>query len=90
MHVIQVWNSGKPIRLVRTMRDSGGWEFFQKGELQDFEEKDLYHRRIIRQRLDREAIIRYVRRKGWDIADRSFWESTTEATYFDEIAKWVP
>jgi hypothetical protein len=86
-HFIQVWNGGEEIRLVRAMRDSDGWEFFQKGEPQDFEEKDLYARRIIRQRLDREAISRYLGRIGWDIAEQSFWESDTDATYFGETSK---
>ena len=87
MHCIQVWNGGTPIRLVRTMRDSDGWEFFQKGEVQSFEETDLYDKRIIRQRLDREAIIRYLQRIGWDVDNHSFWESDTEVIYFDETSK---
>ncbi len=69
------------------MRDSDAWKFFQKGEPQDFEEVALYEKRIIRQRLDRGAIIRYLRRIGWDISKLSFWESTMEATYFEEISK---
>ena len=70
------------------MRDDDGWEFFQKGEPQPFEENDLYDKRIIRQRLDQEIIVRYLRRVGWDIAKRSFWESDTEASYFEETSKW--
>ena len=87
MHCIQVWYGGTPIRLVRTMRDADGWEFFQKGEVQSFEEVDLYDKRISRQRLDRVAVVRYLQRVGWDVHNRSFWESDMEATYFDETSK---
>ncbi|HXE86858.1 MAG TPA: hypothetical protein VN524_08690, partial [Hyphomicrobiaceae bacterium] len=38
LHSLQVWNGGQSVRLVRAMRDTDGWDFFQKGEPQDFEE----------------------------------------------------
>jgi hypothetical protein len=79
---IDVWSDGKSSRVVMAMRDSDAWKFFQKGEPQDFEEVALYEKRIIRQRLDRDAIIRYLRRIGWDISKLSFWESTIEANIF--------
>jgi hypothetical protein len=86
---IDVWGDGERSRVVMAMRDTDAWKFFQKGEPRDFEEVALYERRIIRQRLDRDAIVRYLRRIGWDISKPSFWESTMEATYFEEISKIV-
>jgi hypothetical protein len=86
---IEVWKTGKSIRKVIAMRDSDEWEFMERGELQDFEEKDLYRNRIIQKRLDRQAITRYLRRVGWDISDQSFWKSDVDAIYFEETAKAI-
>jgi hypothetical protein len=89
LHALQVWNGGHSIRFVRTMLDSGVWDFFQKGEPQEFEDRGLYDKRIIRQRFDRAAIVCCLQRIGWDISKSSFWESDMEATYFEETSKWT-
>jgi len=84
---IEVWKAGQSTRVVTAMLDSDEWKFFQKCEPEEFEEIDLYRNKTIKRRLDREAISRYLRKIGWDIHKRSFWDSGTDATYFEELFK---
>ena len=88
-HRIEIWNSGRSVRIVMAIRDSDNWEFFQRGEPLAFEEKELYENRAIRKRIDRAIIKRYFARIGWDLSGQTFWESNTEAVFFEETSKGV-
>jgi hypothetical protein len=68
------------------MRDSDAWIFVQKGEPEDFEDVELYNNRLKRDRLNREAVTRYLRKLGWGIDEPSFWKAS-DAVYFEETSK---
>ena len=86
-HRIEVWRNGRSTRVVMAMRDTDQWIFVEKGEPEDFEETKLYERRLIKNRLDRGIVVRYLQRIGWDVTQLSFWESESEAIYFEELRK---
>ena len=51
-------------RMVRSMKDSGGWEFFEKGEVLSFE-KDYSKTRRIKDKLSKEIVIEYLKELGF-------------------------
>jgi hypothetical protein len=83
-HSFQVWRDGVRNRVVHVLRDSDKWTFFQEGPIDSFETPAHYDRRRIRDRLNREIIVEYVRALGWDIADGDFWRSKECVTYFEK------
>ncbi|MEL7019199.1 MAG: hypothetical protein AAGL18_10775 [Pseudomonadota bacterium] len=52
----------KTIRSLRVMKDTSGWEYWEEGKLQSFEEPELYEARVKKERLTREMIVRYTDR----------------------------
>lgn len=55
------------------MRDPK-WTFYCQGEALPFEDRRQYQRRIIKQRLNKNVLIRYCARLGYDIAGDLFWK----------------
>jgi hypothetical protein len=53
--------------------DTGRWEFHESGEPQPFEERDRYSARLIRDRLDRDMLLRYLGALGIRADDPDFW-----------------
>ena len=51
------------------------WIFHCQGEIQPFEDKELYQQKMIKRRLDKDALISYCIKLGIDIRDDAFWES---------------
>jgi hypothetical protein len=86
-NLIKVWRNGQCTRTVMAMRDSDKWVFLSDGELESFEDKLLYKNRIKKDRLDRQSIIRYLGKIGWNIANKSFWQAEGEAFYYEEVRK---
>ena len=88
--LFELWQAGQSIRLVMAMRDSDKWVFVERGATQPFEEPDLYKKFRKKARLERETLVRYSRRIGWDIAEDDFWTSDEPGTYFAENAHRAP
>ncbi|HTQ45657.1 MAG TPA: hypothetical protein VMI75_23025 [Polyangiaceae bacterium] len=61
------------LRAVRAGRYSERWEFYAEGEVQPFEEAERYGARRIRERLDREMLLRYLAALGIRVDDPTFW-----------------
>jgi hypothetical protein len=53
--------------------DSGRWEFLVDGEVQPFEEVEAYSKRLIRDRLTRSMLLRYLAALGIDADEPSFY-----------------
>lgn len=62
-------------RAVRAMKDSPRWDFYQQGEPLPFESVDAYTARRVRDRLQREAVLRYLEDWGAPVRDAAFWRS---------------
>lgn len=57
------------------MRDPK-WTFYCQGEALPFEDGRLYQRRIIKRRMNKNVLISYCARLGYDIAGDLFWKSS--------------
>lgn len=56
------------------------WVFYEEGEPLEFEDVELYKSRLKKNRLNREIILKYLKRLGWDIMNENFW-STENVVY---------
>jgi hypothetical protein len=83
LHAMEVWSGGQSVRYVRAMKDPR-WDFFERGSRLEFEDPVLYEQRLIRRRLDRATLIRYLAATGWNIRDGSFWETSRPARYVEQ------
>ena len=50
----------RQVRFVRTMRETGGWDYWEEGEIQPFEEPQAYKLRSKQDRITRNMIVRYL------------------------------
>lgn len=66
---MKVWKSGILDRQVRTLKAEGGWEFLSEGNLESFENAELYKKRRIADRLNEETIELYSEAVGFPISD---------------------
>jgi hypothetical protein len=71
----------KVLRRLMACKDEDGWEFGQEGPVQPFEEPDYYRRRLIRDRLNREIITKYMEKLGFLIAQDGFWKTDKVAHF---------
>jgi hypothetical protein len=66
-----------PLHYVRTIDagifDSGRWEFQTFGQPQPFEETEAYEKRLIRDRFDRDMLLRYLAALGIDADEPDFY-----------------
>lgn len=69
-------------RIVRAMKDSPRWDFFVDGEPLPFEEHDQYTARFIRDRFQRDGVLRYLERWGAPVRQPDFWKSHLDAFSF--------
>jgi hypothetical protein len=67
----QIWITGPdgvpPLMYVRTLAATstdGRWEWLASGAVQDFEDVERYRARLIRHRLDRDLLVRYLLAQG--------------------------
>ncbi len=81
---IRVYNGGDVIRCVRAMLDGDRWQFFEKGSLQSFEACENYKERRVRDRLNRQIIIDYLRQSGVELWEADFWTSAKQALFIRE------
>ena len=49
------------------------WVFYEDGEPLEFEDVELYKSRLKKNRMNREIILQYLKRLGWDIVNENFW-----------------
>jgi hypothetical protein len=61
------------LRAVRAGRYSERWEFYEEGEVQPFEETERYAARRMRDRFDREMLLRYLASLGIRADEPTFW-----------------
>lgn len=74
MNAFSYIENGEKVRTVYAMKDPK-WKFLCQGEIQPFEDKELYQQKMIKRRLDKDALISYCIKLGIDIRDDAFWES---------------
>jgi len=83
LHSLEVWTGGQSVRYVRAMMDPR-WDFFEKGPRLEFEDPARYAHRLIRARVDRPALVRYLAAMGWDLRDAATWEAAGLARYVEQ------
>lgn len=83
-NLFEYWLDGESARKVMVMRDTDQWVFFEEGVPQEFEETSVYSRKIKKQRLTRDLLLRYLAKLGWDAENSEFWSSSKAAAYFYE------
>lgn len=64
---MRIWRSGVLDRYVRALKAENGWEFLNEGNPASFERTQLYEKRKIADRLNRETIDRYSAAAGFPI-----------------------
>lgn len=62
-------------------KDEEGWHFAQEGPVQPFENPDYYVRRFKKDRVNREIIMEYMKKLGFMIARKGFWETNKPARF---------
>ena len=49
------------------------WVFYEEGKPLEFEDVELYKSRMKKKRLNKEIILQYLKRLGWDVMNENFW-----------------
>ena len=83
-NLFEILDGGVTRRHVSILKDVDRWVFWQKGEPIAEEDVEEYRNRRIRHRLTREYLVSLATRLHFPIADDGFWESDSEAVYFEE------
>jgi hypothetical protein len=73
------YQGGAEQRVVRVMKDSPRWNFFQRGEPLPFEAQTPYAAKRVRDRFQREALLAYVEAWGAPVGRTEFWQSDQDA-----------
>jgi hypothetical protein len=73
-------------RVVYAMQDPK-WKFYEQGEILSFEDASNYEKKRVADRLNKEIIIEYCDRLGFDISNDNFWESSESALFY-ECVSW--
>lgn len=79
------YKKGDKQRLIRSMKDINKWEFFEKGEVYDFENTANYKKRRIADRINNELIIDYLNKIGINIKDDQFWISQKAIRFWTDL-----
>lgn len=66
--------NGQCIRVIQAMKDPK-WVFYEEGEVLWFENLDYYRNRYIKDRLNKEIIIEYCYKLGFEILNEEFWRA---------------
>jgi hypothetical protein len=74
-----VYESNELRRCVRAMKDSSRWDFYTQGVPLNFENEEAYTSRRLRDRIERESLLRYVESWGAPVGNPEFWSSHQEA-----------
>jgi len=84
LYRFEVLDSGDTLRHVSVIKDVDRWKFWQTGEPLAEEDVAVYKKRRIKDRLTREYLVSLAERLGFPIGDDRFWQSDSEAVYFEE------
>ena len=73
-------------RFIYAIKESHKWVFYEKGEVQPFEDISNYQNKIKPKRINKEIILGYLRNVNIDIEDDNFWDSKDgKGVYFKQI-----
>lgn len=75
---------GKEVRLIQLMKDDGKWEYFEKGNPLLIENEVYLKSKKITQKLNKNIIIEYLQKTGYDLNIDQFWNSDNKAVYFEQ------
>ncbi len=81
----EIWKNGESARYVQALREEPNWVFFERGEVQAFEEPSNYKKRLIKNRLNRDILISYIAKLGWDLTNPVFWCSKAGAFHLELV-----
>lgn len=74
-YAMEYWQDGKSVRYVRSMQDPR-WEFYERGNPLWFEDIELYKQRMIKKRMNKDILIDYCNKLGFNIDDKCFWQNS--------------
>ena len=82
------YRNDRPIeRTIYLIKDENKWVFFENGEIQPFEDTSIYESRLKTKRFNKEILLSYLLKRGIDIENEQFWQSTNgNAFYFNQIS----
>ena len=80
------YGAGEILRVVYAMQDPK-WIFYEQGKILPFENTVNYEKKRIKDRLNKEIIIKYCSQLGFEIKNNNFWESA-EPSLFYECISW--
>lgn len=78
----QYYKDGISKRYVRAMKDWNRWEFFQSGEIMEFENPLYYKKRKIKNRLNKTILTEYLSKIGIDVTSPELWTPVRAFTYY--------
>ena len=83
---LEKYANGEILRVVYAMQDPK-WKFYEQGDILSFEDITNYKKKRIPERLNKEIIIEYCARLGFEITSNKFWESAESALFY-ECVSW--
>lgn len=75
IYAFDYYKDGDSIRYVRSMQDPR-WEFYEEGTSLWFEDIELYKQRMIKKRMNKDILIDYCNKLGFNIDDKCFWQNS--------------
>lgn len=68
------YKHGKELRTIQALKDDSRWEFYQRGEVLEFEKIEYYQKRRIKDRFNRAILYEYLNESGWALHNSKMWE----------------
>jgi hypothetical protein len=82
-HFLFYYHEGEKERIVRAMKESNRWNFYEEGIPLIFENLDNYTKKRIKDRVTKEMLIGYLKYLNWDILDDAFLNSSKAILYVE-------
>lgn len=84
-NAFSLMEAGRDLREVQAQLDDPSWVFYEHGELLGVEDKSMYERRRIRDRVTREYVISVADRAGFPISSDAFWVTGDHSFSLNEV-----
>jgi hypothetical protein len=83
-----LYENGALRRHIQVLRDDDHWDFYSNGEPLCFENPEHSRKRQIRDRFNRDLLLDYLKKSGWDLCLDEFWQSNMPAYAFVKDPQW--
>jgi hypothetical protein len=82
-HFLFYYQEDKKKRIVRAMKESNRWNFYEDGTPLVFENLDNYTKKRIKDRVTKQILLDYLKCLNWDILDDAFLNSSKAILYIE-------